>query len=380
MPIVLPPHTPPRPKIPQSSSPPVLIEDLLRGVATAPIGCELIVCGANSGPGSTAAETVRKAIQSASTFETESTVRINNTELFKVVVSSAGPRADRETYCYVCSTVEVASTSNVPCPDLLECWIDILSTLNNEWMVGWSPQRGGKDKSHWVAITGLVGLKNKTKTEFSRTVTAEIERLGFPIILSFPMNEELQSAGVILRNLADIPCITKASPLLSCTLSPKPISVSANFWQVEPIYAFELAILGVGDYDASFRSTIDSFFIHCSKDHEGSSESAFVCSRIIPEYDTYCFTMRDWSAVSQVLANTDVLRFQHFKRPNKRIPFPISPYPSRQSPYLTYLSISIPTLSYHPDPLLYHPISPYHSTSFRTIMLLITYPEDTLYR
>ena len=46
-----------------------------------------------------------------------------------------------------------------------------------------------------------------------------------------------------------------------------------------------------------------------------------------------------------------MLQFQHFKRPDKRAPFPISPYPSYpslQSLYLTYLFLHcpiIPTLS-----------------------------------
>ena len=316
MPVVLPPYTPPRPRIPCSSSPPVPLDDLLRGAASAPVGCELIVCGVLPAPGISAAETVRNAIKAASTFETESTVRILDTELFKVLVSPPGPRADRETYCYVCNAADVAQASNVPRPDLLERWISILTVLNNEWTVGWSPQRGGKDKSHWVALHGIAGLEKKSKSEFSRLVSSEIERLGFPVVSSFSMNEQQRtSAGVILRHLADIHRITRASPLICRALSPEPISAFANFRQVEPAYAFELAILGVGDYDPSFCGTLDSFFIHCTKDSEGSDSSAFVCSRMIPEYDAYCFVMRDWSAVSQVLAATQP--FEDFMKRNR---------------------------------------------------------------
>ena len=150
----LPPYTPPRPPNNRPPSPTIPLEELFRA-PTAVVGCELIVRGVSPRSGQTAADVVRKAVQDATTSSTDFTLRIRDRELYKVLIATAGSRAERDSYCYVRIAPDVAVASSDPRPDLLAQWIEVIPTLNSQWSVDWSPQRAGKDKSTWVSLQGI---------------------------------------------------------------------------------------------------------------------------------------------------------------------------------------------------------------------------------
>ena len=305
-PPILPPFTPPRPHNYRLPSPTVSMETFYEGSVIA-VGCELIVRGVTPRTGLTAADIVRKTIEDATISTMEHTLRIRDLELFKVLVSSAGARAERDTFCYVRISADVAAGSTDPRPDLLEKWIDILPTLNSQWSVEWSPQKAGRDKSTWVAIHGLVGLDPNAKSEFRQTISSQLEHLGYAVSSCWPMDNG-NSVGVIMHNREDASRIRQSSPLTIPSLSPHPITVTTPFKQIQPIYAFELVILGISSYDPTIQSTLDNYFIHRSKDDSGTT--AFVSSRTIWEADAYCFLMRDWQTMAKAL--TDTAMFDSF--------------------------------------------------------------------
>ena len=149
----------------------------------------------------------------------------------------------------LCSA-DMAAASTDPRPDLLEKWIDILPTLNSQWSAEWSPQKAGRDKFTWVAVYGLVGTP---RAKFKQTISSQ--RLGYAISSCWPLDNG-NSAGVIMHSHEDASRLRQSSPLT--VQSPSPITVTTPFKQIQPIYAFELVILGISSYDPTIQSTLDN--------------------------------------------------------------------------------------------------------------------------
>ena len=133
-----------------------------------------------------------------------------------------------------------------------------------------SPRKAGTDKTTWIclhglpAITGLVARSERRDPrldERNKAVIAELEKLGFQTISAWAMDKG-ESAGVVLRFTKDVERALRSSPLKFRTLTNQPIHVNIPFRQINPIYAFELAVIGAGAYDSSFKDALDTYFYH----------------------------------------------------------------------------------------------------------------------
>ena len=299
------------------------------------VGCELIVRGVSPQSGQTAADVVRKAVQDATMSSTDFTLRIRDRELFKVLIATAGSRAERDSYCYVWIAPDVAVASSDPRPDLLAQWIEVISTLNNQWSVDWSPQRAGKDKSTWVSLQGISSLDGDAREEFGQMISAQLEHLGYAVSSSWPMDKG-RSAGVILRNPGDVSRIKNASPLTIPSLSSNPIYITTPFRQIQPIYVFEMVVLGISAYDPLFHSTLNSYFIHRTRNDAGTS--SFVSSCTLWEDDAYCFTLSDGKSTAFILSDAEM--FQQFTTSHQI---------SLQPPQLIYRANTDGTLTNRPS-------------------------------
>ena len=244
-----------------------------------PVGCELIVQGITPKGGLTAADIVRNAISTATTATTALTISVKDKELHKITIMSSNGsiRPECDAFCYIQLAAVVAEVSEGPHPDLLEPWIDVIQDIDRNWEARWSPCKAGQDKATWVCLHGLPvipglptrqsGRKDPRIEERCKTVIAELIKLGFPAVSSWIMDKG-EAAGVILRSTADVECIIKVSPIQIRSLAPHPIYINSPFRQIEPSYAFELAVCGAGAYDSSFKDTLDTYFLPPLQRHQ----------------------------------------------------------------------------------------------------------------
>ncbi len=114
----LPPFTPPRRQTARPPSPSFPIQQILSGAAISPVGCELIVQGVTPKSGLTSADVVRNEILTATTETTEFTCTIGETVLHRVIVlpSNGRIRPERDSFCYVQLSSDVAAVSDGPRP------------------------------------------------------------------------------------------------------------------------------------------------------------------------------------------------------------------------------------------------------------------------
>ncbi len=243
----LPPFTPPRRQTARPPSPTFPIQQILSGAAISPVGCELIIQGVTTKSGLTSADVVRNKILTASTATSDYTVTIGETILHKVIVlpSNGRVRPERDSFCYIRLSSDVAAVSDGPRPDLLEQWIEPLSTLEPLWDVRWAPRKAGTDKSTWIclhglpAITGLAARSERRDPrldERNKVVMAELEKLGYQTISTWAMDKG-EAAGVVLRFTKDVERALKSSPLKFRNLTNQPIHVNTPFRQIDPTYA-----------------------------------------------------------------------------------------------------------------------------------------------
>ncbi|KAJ7920350.1 hypothetical protein B0H13DRAFT_2319546 [Mycena leptocephala] len=104
----------------------------------------------------------------------------------------------------------------------------------------------------------------------------------------------------VLVTQRDVELLLRAPPFKAAPF--KDSDNLAAFKQVEPIYAFELIITGIGDADPSFMFDLDNYFHH--RYIKSNGQSAWVSTRK-PDRDCYCFIMEDWNVVKQVLEDND---------------------------------------------------------------------------
>ena len=162
--------------------------------------------------------------------------------LHRVIVlpSNRRIRPERDSFCYVRLSSDIAAVSDGPRPDLLEQWFEALSTLEPLWDVRWAPQKAGTDKTTWIClhglstITGLVARSERRDPrldEQNKAVIAELEKLGFQTISAWAMDKG-ESAGVVLHFTKDVERALRSSPLKFQTLTNQPIHVNIPFRQM----------------------------------------------------------------------------------------------------------------------------------------------------
>lgn len=290
--ITLPP--PSRPKFAPARPPsPTLPTDLQQGAVNGPVGCELIVRNIPPQPGLKITDIVQNTIM-------DILHRNAFPDLYDLEVFANATRTESlNTFCYLRLAHNIASLDSNPRPDLLANWITPLSNEKPEWTVGWSPQKIGRDKKMWVRAAGMPLVKDP-KAQVAALVE-QLTKKGIITVGSWPMDSG--AAGLILQYEKDTSRLEELAPL-SIPNFPNPITISRSFKQIEPIYAFELVITGIGDFDQSFTTTLDNFFFHRYKTE---NTSLWVSSRT-PERDVYCFLMADWTATKKVLDDSECFR------------------------------------------------------------------------
>lgn len=92
------------------------------------------------------------------------------------------------------------------------------------------------------------------------------------------------SVGVILAHTAHATSLIDNGMIIT-SISPHSLPTHP-FRQLEPQWAFKLAISGIGRYEFALVAQLDLYFTH-----------AFVTIKD----DHYCFLMRDWPATKRVL-------------------------------------------------------------------------------
>ncbi|KAK0461553.1 hypothetical protein IW261DRAFT_1576680 [Armillaria novae-zelandiae] len=278
-----------------------------------PVGCELIIRGITPEDGKTASEIV---------------LLDDNNELYDIsVIPGSSGRFSNNTFCYVRLSMPVASEQTEPRPDLLNPWIPVLSSLHPNWQASWSPCKMEKDKKLWCRISGMSGNGGKTNWDKDLAVITDvIRKLGVNVSSSWSTANG-QMGVVVLSQVGEVLFLTSKSPL-SVTLPnqdpsvsghrhPSHIDITAPYKQINPVYAFEVVITGIGDYNHSFALHLDRYFTTLT---EPDGTSFFRSSRI-PETDVYCVVLSSWEATKTVLSNTKFFD-QHVRSSALNVAYP----------------------------------------------------------
>ncbi|KAK0485577.1 hypothetical protein EDD18DRAFT_1360903 [Armillaria luteobubalina] len=234
-----------------------------------PVGCELIIRGITLEDGKTADEIICETLELKVQTRNDLTVVLNdNNELYDItVIPASSRRFSNNTFCYVRLSMPVASKQMEPRPDLLNLWIPVLSSLHPNWQASWSPCKMGKDKKLWCRINGMSGNGSKSNWDKDLAVIMDaICKLGVNVSSSWSTANG-QMGVVVLSHIADVSFLMSKSPL-SITLPnqdlsvsghchPSRIDITAPYKQIDPTYAFEVVITGIGDYDHSFALHLD---------------------------------------------------------------------------------------------------------------------------
>ncbi|KAK0220048.1 hypothetical protein IW262DRAFT_1461282 [Armillaria fumosa] len=237
----------------------------------------------------------------------------DDNELFDIsIIPASSGRQTNYTYCYVQLSLPVASEQTEPQSDLLNPWIPVISSLHPNWQASWSPCKMGKDKKLWCRISGMSGNGSKSNWERDLAViTDTIRKLGVNISSAWPTANG-QMAVMVMSHVQEVSFLTSKSPL-SITLPnqdppasghrlPSHIEIIASYKQIDPVYAFEVIITGIGDYDCSFVLHLDRYFTTLTE----TDGTPFFCSSRVPETNVYCVILSSWQATKTVLSDTEL--------------------------------------------------------------------------
>ncbi|KAK0484560.1 hypothetical protein IW261DRAFT_1560210 [Armillaria novae-zelandiae] len=234
-----------------------------------PVGCELIIRGVTPEDGKTAKEIIRETLElKVQTRNNLTVVLDDNNELFDIsIIPASSGRFSNNTFCYVRLSMPIASEQTEPRPDLLNPWIPVLLSLHPNWQASWSPCKMGKDKKLWCRVSGMSGNSGKSNWEKDLAVIMDaIRKTGVNVSSSWSTANG-QMGVVVLSHIREVLFLTSKSPLLitlpnqdpsvSGHHHPSRIDITAPYKQIDPVYAFEVVITRIGDYDHSFTLHLD---------------------------------------------------------------------------------------------------------------------------
>ena len=300
-PIKLPAYRPPAVEAQRPPSPQASLEQL-RGGLIVPLGCELAVHNVNPTETlPTSSDVMDRALR---------VIQEANPELMPV--SAAFKLKDTPTLCTIKLRSDILDLDTKPRPDLLAPWIAHLRNYNAEWEVDWACTTPNKDKRLWVVLKGVDRKIDKEKVERARQ---ELQGLGYHSIGGFGMG----SSGSIVLNMASLQLaknLRNRKSLKIPNLRKLPLLLD-RFPTVQPEWAYELMIMGIEHYDASVKVVLDEYF---SRTYIRDGQTLWHCSRIVDDA-YYCFIMKDWESMSQVLREKDKFEAMCSKElPNLSLP------------------------------------------------------------
>jgi hypothetical protein len=143
---------------------------------------------------------------------------------------------------------------------------------------------------------------SKEDKEKLHAVEKECQARGFTVLSVFPMRD---SITVILTRQAHVQALIDNGITIP-SISPHTLP-AYPFHQLEPQWAFELVITGISRYDQEIVYTLNQYIHHTFVDAD--KKTLLLGTRTIDDF--YCFTMRDWQATKEVIAQAESIE-KHF--------------------------------------------------------------------